>query len=108
MAEIKNLDGSSIDDGVTGANRELVELLRRMLADAEAGRCVVMAGVVGHMNSGKLDLRLIQVTNNWAIHDRILARVGALRTMMEMDLIENMKQLMPVQGGSDDGGGDAA
>lgn len=108
MAEIKNLDGSSIDDGVIGANRDLVTMLRHMLEDAEAGRLVVCAGVFGYTDRGKLDIRLVHITNNWAIHDRILARVGALRTMMETELIENMKQLMPISGGGDDNGGGGA
>lgn len=108
MAEITGIDGRKIDDGTLGANAELVAMLRDMLRDAEAGHLVTCAGVFGFTSRGKLDMRLVTVTNNWEVHDRLLARVGALRTMMENDMIENMKRLDPIPSPDPGGGGDAA
>lgn len=100
---VVNIDRRTIAGADPGANVELVVMLRDMLAEAEAGRLVVFAGVIGSTEKGRLDMRFATHTNNWEVHDRLLARVGALRTMMENDLLRSMAELPPLQGGDDDG-----
>lgn len=87
-----------------GANAELVGMLEMMLGEAKAGRLVCFAGVIGSTEAGRLDLRFATHTNNWEVHDRLLARVGCLRTMMEQDLLSKMAMVAPLKGGGDDGG----
>lgn len=107
MSQLYALSGQRLDGAEPGANHQLVAMLRLMLAEAEAGRLVVFAGVVGSTERGKLDLRFATHTNNWEVHDRLLARVGALRTMMEQDLLSKMAPMEPLDGGGDDGSGAA-
>lgn len=104
---VHNMSGETVEGIAPGANVELVRMLRVMTAEAEAGRLVCFAGVIGSTEKGRLDLRFATHTNNWEVHDRLLARVGALRTMMENDLLSKMRVLEPLQGGGDDGGGAA-
>lgn len=109
MSKVFSLDGRELSDDAGVVNLELVELLRTMLAEAEAGRLVCMAGVIGSTQRGKLDLRMFTHTNNWEVHDRLLARVGVLRTMMEQDLLERLVKVEPpLTGGGGDGGDGAA
>lgn len=111
MAELYNIDGQPVPDGIAaGANVELVQQLRLALKDAEAGRMVVMAGVLGFIDNGALTMRFAVHSNNWEVHDRLLARVGILRAMMERDYLDKMQAVeQPIQsGGDDDGGGSAA
>lgn len=85
---VHSINGRLIDDGKPGANPELVDVLKRMLADAEAGRLVAVAGVVGRIDdSGCLDFRLWTHSNNFEVADRLLARVGCLRALMENDFL---------------------
>ncbi len=91
MSQIYAMDGRVVSAEKPIANIELVAMLRSMLADAEAGRLVVIAGVVGYTERGRLDLRFATHSNNWEVHDRLLARVGALRTMMENDLLDKLR-----------------
>ena len=44
-----------------------------------AAGLVVFACVVGSTEKGRLDLRFATHTNNWEVHDRLLARIGCLR-----------------------------
>lgn len=111
MAELYSIDGKTVPLGIEpGANAELVEQLRLALKDAEAGRLVVMAGVLGFIENGKLTMRFQTHCNNWEVHDRLLARVGILRAMMERDYLDKLHIIeTPISGGGDDdGGGDAA
>lgn len=111
MAELFSIDGKTVPLGIApGANVELVEQLRLALKDAEAGRMVVMAGVLGFIDNGKLTMRFAVHSNNWEVHDRLLARVGILRAMMERDYLDKMQSVETpiISGGDDDSGGDAA
>lgn len=103
---IHSMDGRTIAGAADGANVDLVKMLRTMLEEAEAGRLVVFAGVIGSTEKGRLDFRFATHTNNWEVHDRLLARVGALRTMMENDLLSKLELVAPLEGGP--GGGDDA
>ena len=98
---VHSLSGQIIAGAEPGANPELVAMLRTMLSEAEAGRLVCFAGVIGSTEKGRLDLRFATHTNNWEIHDRLLARIGVLRTMMEQDLIAKMAIIEPIEPGGD-------
>lgn len=101
--QVFDLTGRVVADD-HGANGELVAMLETMLAEARAGRLVCCAGVIGSTERGKLDMRFFTHTNNWEVHDRLLARIGCLRTMMENDLLAKMQVVeAPLQGGGDDG-----
>ena len=99
---VHSITGQIIDEAKPCANPELVETLRRMLADAEAGRLVAVAGVLGRLDdAGTLDFRLWTHTNNWEIHDRLLARVGILRGMMENDFLAKTRIVRDAPGPSE-------
>lgn len=109
MAEIRSISGAILPGAQPGSQPALVQMLRDILAEAEAGRLVAFAGVIGAFDEGRIAFRFAQHTIDWEIHDRVMARVGLLRAFMERDYLEQMDVLeRPLSGGDDDNGGDAA
>lgn len=99
---VHSITGRLITDDKPGANLELVGVLKNMLADAEAGRLVAVAGVLGRVDDqGVLDFRLWTHTNNWEVHDRLLARVSILRGMMENDFLAKTRIVRDAPGPSE-------
>lgn len=99
---VHSINGEIVEGAAPGSQPELVRMLRTMLEEAEAGRLVVIAGVVGAIDNGRLSFRFATVTPDWEIHDRVIARVGILRNLMERDYLDRMTALEgPLQGGDD-------
>jgi hypothetical protein len=97
---VLSMYGETLEGSAPNSNPEIVRMLRKLLEEAEAGRLVAIAGVIGALDEdGKLKIRLWTQTDNWEIHDRMLARVGVLQTFMQNDLIEKMQVIENEDGG---------